>query len=129
MLILFINMPCMPCKISIFHVWRPATAARHVPVLVWGQGSSVHLPPGFVTVAIVQLAPALGLLGGDDLAQSAVSDPLADGAAFGTTNPGLSWTFTQKQRQLFYPEWMEGTWQVIPRLHGHPQLVSHYLHS
>lgn len=28
------------------------------------------------------------------------------------SNPGPSWATTNRGRQLFYPPWMEGTWQV-----------------
>jgi hypothetical protein len=27
-------------------------------------------------------------------------------------NPGVSWAVGDRGKQLFYPEWMEGTWQV-----------------
>lgn len=28
------------------------------------------------------------------------------------TNPGVSWAVGKRSKQLFYPNWMEGTWQV-----------------
>jgi len=33
-------------------------------------------------------------------------------ALFSSSNPGLSWTMTKSQKQLYYPMWMEGTWKV-----------------
>ncbi len=34
------------------------------------------------------------------------------------TNPGVSWAVTNAQRQLFYPPWLEGTWDVAARFVG-----------
>lgn len=35
----------------------------------------------------------------------------------GTTlrSPGVGWALTNKQRQLFYPDWLQGTWQAEAR--------------
>jgi hypothetical protein len=40
---------------------------------------------------------------------------LAPGAV--VRNPGVGWAFNNRQRQLFYPPWVAGTWQVceVPR--------------
>lgn len=32
--------------------------------------------------------------------------------ALAIVNPGVSWAMTNRDRQLFYPAWMEGTWEV-----------------
>lgn len=34
------------------------------------------------------------------------------------SSPGLSWSPSKRQKQLFYPAWMEGTWDVTAEFAG-----------
>lgn len=87
-----------------------AHAPLHKPHVWLAQGRPpAPLVTGPATAAAVAV-PMLGGAGGG--AAPAPWGSLFDPAEQALTNPGVAWTLGRRSKQLLYPPWLEGTWQV-----------------
>jgi hypothetical protein len=104
-------------------VWRclvSSCCAARPPKPLLSSASTASLPPrpgsallqqGQALAAAPQAQPFALPLSGPSVDLEALLEP---GAL--VRNPGVGWAFNNRQRQLFYPPWMAGTWQVRCRL-------------
>jgi hypothetical protein len=75
-----------------------------LPTYADGASGAIEAPPAQCAAPPSQQAFGLSL------GQTDLSSLLEPGAM--VRNPGVGWAFNNRQRQLFYPPWLAGTWQV-----------------
>ena len=101
-----------PSFLNRVHLPRRQTLLA-APLIVTGMGASARAAPAAPGQAASLAGAFPGLPGKFDLEAAVTPGP--NPVIF---NPGLSRAFSNREKQLFYPDWLEGTWDVTAEFAG-----------